>query len=47
MISLGPRAQVHTVITQTHNVEISAKRTYHPHVIHRVSVDNPVATSGA
>jgi hypothetical protein len=35
-------AESHKVSRGTHRVQKAAKRTYHPHVIHRVSVDNRV-----
>ena len=47
MIDKVAHTQLRTVTTQARSVGILAKRTYHPHVIHRDFVDKSVDTSVA
>lgn len=47
MIGTVAHSRVRTVTTQARSVGILAKRTYHPHVIHIISVDKSVDTSVA
>lgn len=47
MIGKVAHTQMRTVTAQARSVGIFAKRTYHPHVIHSVSVDKSGDTSVA